>query len=166
MTPHFHKIVPKIKNAQLVETKICLHPLSDDVRAQLLNEKSTDSQDKGYRSIARFTFNWCIYNHRNRSFLPPSLSSIPHFVKVRRKIQSGWQEEIKLRKRERAPFILLDLNSHAFPLFLLQMCHHESDPITRQRKRRNKGGGERTRKEDISYCSPCSTVRAWPPQTR
>lgn len=163
MTPHFHKIVPKIKNAQLAETKICLHPLSDDVRAQLLNEKSTDSQVKGYRSIARL--NWYIYNHRNRSFLSPPLSSIPHLVKVRRKIQAEWQEEIKLRKGERALFFLLDLNSHVFSL--CYRCLTKSlIPLQGKGREETKEESARTRQEDISHCSPCSTVRAWPPQTR
>lgn len=86
--------------------------------------------------------------------LPPPLSSILHLVKARRKIQAGWQEEIKLRKEERAPFILLDLNSHTFPLFLLQMSHQESDPITRQKREEMKGENERTRQREVSYCSP------------
>ncbi|TRZ23535.1 hypothetical protein HGM15179_003549 [Zosterops borbonicus] len=89
-----------VENPALTAVTLQLLGISTyDVRAQLLNEKSTDSQVKGYRSFARL--NWYIYNHRNRSFLPPPLSSIPHLVK---------------------------------------MFNQESDPITRQRKRRNKGG--------------------------
>lgn len=126
-----------------------------------------DSRGKGSRSIARLALNWCTYNHRNRSCLPPPLSNILHVVKVRRKIQAGWQDEIKVRKGERAPFILLDLGCRAFPLFLLQMSHQESDPITRQRKRRNDAGQWKDLDEKkLSYYSPCSTVRACPAQTR
>lgn len=144
MTPHFHKRVPKNKNAELAETKRCLHTLPDDVRAQLLNEKSMDSRVKGYRSIARLTLNWCTYNHRNRSCLPLPLSSILHVVKVRSKIQAGWQEEIKVREEERAPFILLDLNCHAFLSFCYRCLSKSLIPLQGKEREETKGESERT----------------------
>lgn len=167
MTPHFHKIVPENKNAQLAETKSCLHPLSDDVRAQLLNENSMDSRVKGSRSIARLALNWFTYNQRNRSCLPPPLSNILRVVKVRRKIQAGWQEEIKVRKGERAPFILLDLGCRAFPLFLLHVSPRLWSHYKAKKEKKWWGTVKGPRREEaLSYYSPCSTVRAWPAQTR
>lgn len=157
MALHFHKNVPKIKNAQLTETKSCLHPLC--VRVQLLNEKSTDSQVKGHRSIARLTLHWGTYNHKNRSCLP--LSSILYLVKTRRKIQAGWQEEIKLRKWERTPFIPLDLNSHAFPL-CYRCLTRSLIPLQGKERKEMKEESEKSRQEGISYCSSWSTVRARP----